>query len=496
MARVKLKLTESQMKYLMEQGRLDFLKNQFGVVSDDEWKELSKKDLSKVKAKKKSAGAEGEDGKQKNIQVKTLMSPEGDLLALYMVEESVFVNPDTNEKETSRKIKVRISQKVFDDATNADPTTKKVYVQWILKTFVNFIKEGHMDEAIRFIDEDLPQANEYLEVFDKVKNTKLFSETRVPTDINQYTDLSQLYSAVDPFIEKEVGQLEGDILKYVKANRAKILFQDSKWLVYQPLDRDANCVMSSYAGWCTAQPQNSQFDRYTKGQNSYLQPDGSPSKIYVIINKDVLKGNSDEVYQFHFESDQFKDRRNGGNIDLYSFFERNPKLREFFKGQLVPLAKASGGQLTKNHYLKILMAMGEVDDVFNFIDANTTDIDLSGLKLPKLPDVLGKFSGVHNFLANNVGLHELPKSVGDMTELQILLFSNNHLKSVPDSIGNLKNLQILNLKNNDIKKLPDSIAGLDESNGGTLYRLSIDLDKFGKPELERLKQLLPSVSIS
>ena len=96
---------------------------------------------NKVKAKKKSAGVEGEDGKQKNIQVKTLMSPEGDLLALYMVEESVFVNPDTNKNETSRKIKVRISQKVFDDATNADPTTKKVYVQWILKTFVNFIKE-------------------------------------------------------------------------------------------------------------------------------------------------------------------------------------------------------------------------------------------------------------------------------------------------------------------------------------------------------------------
>jgi hypothetical protein len=495
MAKVKLKLTESQMKYLMEQGRLDFLKNQFGVVSDDEWKELSKKDLSKVKAKKKSAGVEGEDGKQKNIQVKTLMSPEGDLLALYMVEESVFVNPDTNKNETSRKIKVRISQKVFDDATNADPTVKKVYVQWILKTFVNFIKEGHMDEAIRFIDEDLPQANEYLGVFDKVKNTKLFSESGSPTDINQYTDLSQLYSAVDPFIEKEVGQLEGDILKYVKANRAKILFQDSKWLIYEPLDRDANCVMSSYASWCTAREGNTMFKNYT-AESRYRQPDGSPSKIYVIINKDVLKGSSNEVYQFHFESDQFKDRTNGSNIDLYSFFEKYPKLREFFKGQLIPLAKASGGQLTKNHYLKILMAMGEVDDVFEFIDANTSDIDLSGLKLPKLPDVMSKFSGVSNFLANNVGLHEIPKSIGDMSGLEILLLSNNNIKSVPDSIGNLKNLQILNLKNNDLKKLPDSIAGLDESNGGTLYRLSIDLDKFGKPELERLKKLLPSVSIS
>lgn len=492
MAKVKIKISESQMRLLMENSRLDFLKNQFGFIGNDEWKELSKKDLSKVKKKKP---AEGETDTNKKISIKPLTSPEGELLALMLIEESAYTNPETGKQEVNKKIKVRVGEKVFEDATNADPTPKKVYVQWILKTFVNFIKEGHMEEATRFVDEDLPQANEYLEVFDKVKNTKIFSETGSPTDINQYKDLSQLYSAVDPFIEKEVGQLEGDILKYVKANRAKVLYQDSNWMVYQPLDRDANCVMSAYASWCTAREGNTMFKSYTT-ERGRLEPDGSPSKIYVIINKDVLKGKSNEVYQFHFESDQFKDRNNGSNINLYQFFQKNPKLGNFFKNVLTPLAKQVGGSLQRNNYLKILMAMGEVDDIFNFIDTDTKELDLSGMQLPKLPNVLGKFKEVTQLVASNVGLHELPDSIGEMTNLTMLLLSNNNLKSLPESIGKLKNLEILNIRGNDIKKLPKTLSGLDPENGGSLFRISLDKDKLSSDEMEKLKKMLPNSSIS
>ena len=492
MAKVKIKISESQMRFIMENSRLDFLKNQFGFVSDDEWKELSKKDLKKIKPKKKDGSSDVD--KNKKVSISPLLSPDGDLLALYMVEESVYTNPETGEKETNRKIKVRVGEKVFEDSSNADPTSKKVYVQWILKTFVNFIKEGHMEEAIRFVDEDLPQANDYLKVFDEVKNTKLFSETGSPTDINKYNDLSALYQAVDPFIEKEVGQLEGDIMKYVKAGRAKILYQDSNWMIYQPLDRDANCVMESYASWCTARGGNTMFNNYTK-EKRYAEPDGSPSKIYVLINKDVLKGTSNEVYQFHFESEQYKDRTNGANINLYQFFNRNPKLGKFFKNILTPLAKKAGGSIQKNHYVKILMAMGEVDDLFEIIDTSTSDIDLSGMQLPKIPNVLGQFKNVENFSASGVGLEEIPDSIGDMTNLEVLILANNNLKSIPSSIGKLKKLTILNIKGNDIKKLPDSISELDESNGGELYRLALDKEDFSPEEIARIKTLLPSVSI-
>ena len=53
MSKVKVKITESQMNYLLENGRLSFIKNQFGVISNEEWNELSKKDLSRIRVKEK-----------------------------------------------------------------------------------------------------------------------------------------------------------------------------------------------------------------------------------------------------------------------------------------------------------------------------------------------------------------------------------------------------------------------------------------------------------
>jgi Leucine-rich repeat (LRR) protein len=487
MARVKIKLTESQMRLLIENSRIDFLKNQFGFISNEEWEQLSKKDLSKVKSKKS-------DDPTKKQKIEPLLDDEGNLLALVLVQESVYENPETGKKEVNKKFKLRVSESVFDNVINADPTDKKIYVQWLLKTFTNLIKENEIDEAIRFVDEDLPQANDYLKTFDQVKNTKLFTQTSEnnpnlpnnPTDINQYTNLSQLYAAVDPFIEKEMGQLESDIVKYVKASRAKLLYQDSNWMVYQPLDRDANCVMTSYAEWCTARPGNSMFDSYTKNNK---EPDGSNSKIYVIINKDVLKGTSREVYQIHFESNQFKDRTNGHNVDFYSFFSKHPKLADFFKKILTPLAKQSGGNLKTNKYVTKLMEMGEVDDIFDYIDPNSKTLNLSDIKLPKLPNKLGMFKNVEELYLNNCGLQELPDSIGEMTNLQILLLKNNNIKTLPESIGNLKNLGIINLQGTEIKKFPKSFEKLSADEGGSLFRVTFTPGMLSDEELIRLKSM-------
>jgi hypothetical protein len=487
MSKVKVKITESQMNYLLENGRLSFIKNQFGVISNEEWNELSKKDLSRIRVKEKPS-EEGGETKIKNIEIKSLMSPNGDLLALYMVDDK-------------GKLKVRISEKVFDDATNADPTAKKIYLQWILSTFVKMIKENDLEEAIRFIDEDLPQASEYLEVFDKIKNTKLFKQSTSeveglpedPTNINQYHDLAQLYKAVDPFIEREVGQLENDIKKYVNANRAKVLYQDSNWLIYQPLDRDANCIMTSYASWCTAKEGNSMFQSYTSNNK---EPGGNPSKIYVIINKAVLKGQSDEVYQFHFETEQYKDRTNGRNIDLYEFFQKNPKLGLFFDNILKKLAIEAGGDIKSNKYLKTLMALGEVDNIFDFIDTNSSELNLSGLKLPKLPNELNKFKNTVDFNANEVGLTEIPSTIGDMDNLEFLLLRGNKIKSLPDTIGKLKNIRILNLKDNQLDKLPETISNLDPDNGGSLFKAILSGNDFRDSEKEKIQKLLPNVAIT
>jgi Leucine-rich repeat (LRR) protein len=235
------------------------------------------------------------------------------------------------------------------------------------------------------------------------------------------------------------------------------------------------------------------FNSYTSNNK---EPGGNHSKIYVVINKDVLKGKSNEVYQFHFETTQYKDRTNGSNINLYQFFNQNPKLGEFFKNILNDLAKKSGGDLKNNKYIKILMEMGEVDNIFDYIDNNAEEISLDGMKIPKLPNILGQFKNVEKLDLIGCGLVELPPSIGEMSNLQMLLLANNNLTKLPDTIGKLKNLSILNLIGNKIEKFPESIKELSSEHGGNLFRISVSLDLVPQEEVKRLRTLLPDVAIN
>jgi hypothetical protein len=80
------------------------------------------------------------------------------------------------------------------------------------------------------------------------------------------------------------------IKQFVSAGEAKVLYQDSEWIIYEPLTRDANTVFEKpLSTWCTAQPGNSYFNKYTSEDR---QPDGKVSRIYDIVSKDALKGES------------------------------------------------------------------------------------------------------------------------------------------------------------------------------------------------------------
>ena len=499
MSKLKLIITESQMRHLIYENRIEALKKIFDIVSDEEWEKLSKKDFSKIKKK-------GEEGK--SIEVKTLVNPEGELLALYMVEKSKVLNPLTDETEIRTKFKIRPSEYVLKLATNADPSTKKTYVQWIINSFMKLIKDGHPEEAIRFIDEDLSQANEYLTVFEDKKNDRLFKQIASqveglpsdPTNINQYKDLGQLFNAVESFLERDTNEMESALKQFVKAGEAKIPYQDSNWVVYNPLTRNANCAVTG-TEFCTARAENSFFDTYTKNNK---QPDGSPSKIYVIINKGVFKGTSDEIYQFHFETDQFRNRkqtdeegRSGRNFKWVPFLDKNSGLKNFFIGVLTPLAKSENKPLLDNKYLKILTQLGEVDNLFDFVDKNVTDLNLTGFKMSTIPNEIGEFKNLEVLTLDGLGLKELPESIGNLTNLNTLILRNNNLNSLPQSIGKLKSLVFLNLmgSGNVIQKLPKSISQLDDDNGGELARLSLPSNTL-ESVVSELEKLLPNTHIS
>eukprot|EP00850_Spirogloea_muscicola_P010450 SM000061S19277 [mRNA] locus=s61:527711:530820:+ [translate_table: standard] len=80
----------------------------------------------------------------------------------------------------------------------------------------------------------------------------------------------------------------------------------------------------------------------------------------------------------------------------------------------------------------------------------------------RLPESVGKMTGlVEVFLTDNV-LERLPSSFGSLKKLFKLQASFNRLRSLPVEMGNLPNLELLRVAVNDIISIPAEFAGLDK----------------------------------
>lgn len=423
--------------------------------------------------------------------------------------------------------RVSISMDVFTKVINADPTENKMYIQWILNIFTRFIRNSvkpsssdeawpptsdyinntdtidNLNEAIRLIEEDLPLANEYLTLFEANKRKKKFIELSKnnralkgidnPSDINQYKSLGQLYEAVDPFIEKQASSIEKELLRYVEAGQAVIPVRDRKFTVYIPKTRDASTIFANYAGWCTAKAGNGNFASYRDGNK---KPNGEQSDIYIVIDNTFLSGESDKIYQIHFETNQMKDRTNSSNIDLNEIvLKKSDALSNYFYDELMTMAKQSNKGIDGNTYLDMMMKIGFKDSLFEFLEPITPVIRFTKRKFNVLPD-LSRFTEVEDFVIIGADLTELHPSIGKLTKIELLSLANNSLKTIPKEIGNLKKLFILNLLGNKLESIPDEIGKLDMSNGGSLFKISVHEDDIGKDNYQKLKRLLPNVNFN
>ena len=181
-------ISENQYKILLKEDRVTFLKNQ--NVIDPKILDQSVEGEDEKDGEREPGGM-----KPKKITVEPIENHEGIDIAYIL----------TNKKG---KQSIKLTDVIFEDIVDADPSSNKQYVQWMIKVFMTHIKDGEVEQAIRFLSEDLPEANEFLQVFDNVKNKKVFKRSapnrpNAPqnvTDINQYNTLGQLYSVVSPFV--------------------------------------------------------------------------------------------------------------------------------------------------------------------------------------------------------------------------------------------------------------------------------------------------------
>jgi len=422
---------------------------------------------------------------------------EGDLLAI--------VSSKQNEKDRVLK-KVSICSDVFASMIGADPTDNKIYLQWMLNIFSRFIKEekeASKQSAIRFVNEDLPQASKYLTLFEENKRKKKFKSLCSGsyslkgivdfTDINQYKSLAQLFDAVDPFIEKDASAIERTMQRFVDIGEALIPVKDRKFTLFIPKTTEANVVFDNFANWCTARKGNGMFNSYTTG---HKKPNGKNSDIYIIINNTFFEGESKEIYQIHFETNQLKDSSNGQNVSIFeNVLAESEGLSNFFYEELMTMAKSHSKGLENNRYLDYLIQFGFAESLFELMDENTPTIRFMTREIPKMPDI-SKFKSLDQLIITNAKMVELHPSIGKLTNLEMLVLTENRIKELPKEIGALKNLQFLNIIGNPITEIPNDITYLDKSNGGSLHRIGVKQEDIGEENYRRLKELLPTTLIS
>lgn len=462
--------------------RLTYLAEQFDVFDCSEDKMAEKlKEIIKI-----------------DFTPKPITTANGNVLAI--------VSLKVNEKRLNPTKKISICSDVFAAMIAADPTENRMYIQWMLNVFTRFLREGteaSIATAMRFVEEDLPQANLYLQLFEDNKRKRKFVDlckgsytlkhVTDPTNINQYKSLAQLFDAVDPFIEREPSAVERTLQKFVDSGQALIPVKDRKFTLYIPKTTAASVVFANFANWCTAREGNGMFNSYTNG---YKKPNGKDSDIYIIINNKFFAGETKELYQIHFETNQLKDYKNGQNVSIFeSVLSESEGLTNFFYEELMGMARTFKKGIENNKYLDYLIQFGFAESLFELIDDQTPTIRFMTREIPRLPDI-SKFKSLDQLIITGAKMVELHPSIGKLTNLELLVLTDNRLKSLPKEIGSLKNLTFLNLIGNPIKEIPAEISYLDKSNGGNLHRVGARVEDIGEANFKRLKELLPTTYIN
>lgn len=473
---MKVRLKESQYKVLLKEDRITYLRNQ-NVVSDKDIEEY-KKSLDKPKRR----GPEGEESIGKKELV-PFIGLDGEPIAY-------FRGP---------KKQLKLTPETYEAFVDADPSRTKEYVQWIIDVFKKEIAHDK-EEAKRFVGEDLPQATEALEIFDRVKKTRLFKTAAPqregapdnPKDIRKYNSVGQLSNVVSPFRdmgEDELGdspeggnpsgmsnkgyKLFKDLASYVKLGQAKMHKVSDRILIYQPQTLRSSCeALGSLATWCTRATPRGGIDKETgseyfhsyrgkTGNKNRLRPTGELSDYYVIMPLELFQmenPSSSQTYplQFHLESNQFKDRNNKeiGDSGINKLLGDYPELGDYMRKEIGKWAAESvkqGEGIMDNQYIKYLNQFGGSAE--DYISKEDYDRGVESIR-----QLAKEYSGSFN---TNKYLKWIIANTGDVDvrefideEAKQVDFTGFNLKKLPD-LSSFENIMKIVATNSGLTVFPD-----------------------------------------
>ncbi|MEZ2230843.1 leucine-rich repeat protein [Microcoleus sp.] len=88
------------------------------------------------------------------------------------------------------------------------------------------------------------------------------------------------------------------------------------------------------------------------------------------------------------------------------------------------------------------------------------ELDLSDMKLTKLPEALASLTQLQVLYVRNNQLRELPEALASLTQLQRFDLSSNQLRELPEALASLTQLQVIDLSSNQLTELPEALVFL------------------------------------
>ena len=283
-----------------------------------------------------------------------------------------------------------IADDVFNQIVSSDPKTvvrdgEVMKVGKYTKLLLSMYRQGNLKL------EDLPKANEYLEIVYK---------RQIPLNPN-LVNLAELYELVKPYMLND-GETDLSVLvDYLDSSQYEMVMDGEQWYIFKPKDEKAACVLGSGTEWCTTWGPNSTNSRY-KDRNNRFTYHNNQGSMYIIINKE---DNSDK-YQFHVPSKQFMNKADQ-QVNLDSFFKNKEEVFLYFNPEFKDLTEYTSDELMsmvtrplmdsnhKSDLLEVIVSMNASNPIIqsfnNSVDENDFDM-LNGILGPDFQ--IERFGGV------------------------------------------------------------------------------------------------------
>jgi len=312
---------------------------------------------------------------------------------------------------------------------------------WAVKQYIN-------DE--HFFVHDLAEWRNTLTVFATITRSP---RVQIERDINKYTNIDQLRTAIDTvtaipgntgsgYFKKAIARID----EMVQSGQAAWLYQGHDYVIYHPKTYDASHIMSALlkTNICTIM-NNSYFDKYSNaGTLMYIIPNAEQDKLFnCFISKNTEHGKDSE----------FADEQNRHGFDLSWQLQHFPAL--------LPLVKKATTSNTEL-YVRLLGVDSEDDKTKLCMDA----LGSNQLKIQDVPKDMRDYKKVCLAVVSMDGM-ALERIPEDMRDYDICLAAIKAdamaIKWIPENIPNYKKLcmDVVNRRGEYLRYIPAKVRDYD-----------------------------------